>query len=195
VCYGNSISGCGAGKSPGLRRTIREGELIPHIKGENSKMTTAQCPNGCKSECDTPFYYPPYACGIGKDQPELGVLCYPDLQPSNRWVDGIAGVPQQILEWINIDSDLPLCIECHTEVVIHTPQIEFCECMSPHCPVCEGNCREKAVKTAYRIDGKDTIGVEFCQGCLQDATQFRQFTTEKPVTRHLLDVMEEFGEP
>lgn len=62
-------------------------------------------------------------------------------------------------------------------------QVEFCECMSPHCPVCKGNCVEKAVATAYKADGEDTTGVEFCQECLEDAVRFRSFYTEtKPIT-------------
>ena len=74
-----------------------------------------KCPNGCKSDCDTPFVYSPYACGLDEDKPELGVLAYANAQPSNRWCDGTIGVPACILEFICAGDDFPLCVKCHEE--------------------------------------------------------------------------------
>lgn len=75
------------------------------------------CPNGCKPEYDTPFYYPGRACGLPDDYPEMGVLAYDDAQPSERWEDGTVGIPEHILEFIIKSDDWPLCCECHDEAV------------------------------------------------------------------------------
>ena len=73
------------------------------------------CPNGCATEVDTPFYYPP-SC-LPPEEYELGVLVYPDLSISNRWHDGVVGIPQEIREWLDSHDCLPHCIECNEEII------------------------------------------------------------------------------
>jgi hypothetical protein len=76
-------------------------------------MPEYQCPNGCQPEVDTPFFYPacclPYPC--------QGVLVYPDLRVSNRWCDGVAGVPQDIADFLTEHDCLPHCVECGEEII------------------------------------------------------------------------------
>lgn len=74
-----------------------------------------KCPKGCTPDCDTPFFYPPSACGSTSYRPKLGVLSFSDGQPSNRWEDGIAGVPEWIIDYIRKGDDFPHCIECLRE--------------------------------------------------------------------------------
>lgn len=96
-------------------------------------MTTDNyvCPNGCKPDTDTPFYYGscclPYACeqkvsenhlhGPECEEYELGVLVRKDLSISNRWVDGVVGVPQDVIDYLEDHDCLPNCIWCHEEII------------------------------------------------------------------------------
>ena len=84
-----------------------------------------KCPNNCEITVDTPFYYPPcclpYACDEKHEhilacQHELGVLVYPDLSISNRWIDGIAGVSDDVKGYLKDHDCMPECVECGEEV-------------------------------------------------------------------------------
>ena len=68
-------------------------------------MEGPHCPNRCKPDTDTPFYYPS-CCTFD----EMGVLAFPNGEPSNRWVDGVAGVSQGVLE--ELDSHDLTCMHC-----------------------------------------------------------------------------------
>jgi hypothetical protein len=81
------------------------------------------CVNGCTptdmygEELDTPFVYNPLICSLmmGLDESEayeLGVLVYPDLEISNRWEDGVVGVPEDLRRELEGYNDLPQCIDC-----------------------------------------------------------------------------------
>jgi hypothetical protein len=78
-------------------------------------MSTYKCPNNCKPDCDTPYYYP--TCCL-PDGAEMGVLIYPDLRLSNRWVDGTAGIPDDYREWYEGHDCLPHCLACGEEITI-----------------------------------------------------------------------------
>ncbi|KKM23657.1 hypothetical protein LCGC14_1613000 [marine sediment metagenome] len=82
----------------------------------------AACPEGCcpcdlyGNPVDTPFLYSANICDIAAfAEPgtyELGVLAYPDGTPSNRWQDGVAGIPKELWQALEDWSELPACIEC-----------------------------------------------------------------------------------
>ena len=81
-------------------------------------MKKWKCPNDCNPEVDAPFFYPaPRILREIDYEDELGVLAYPDLSPSNTYVDGTRGVPDEIQEAIKLMDRLPLCVECGKEVV------------------------------------------------------------------------------
>ena len=76
-------------------------------------MSDYDCPNRCNPDTATPYYYPPSCLPEGR---EFGLLIYADLTPSNRWLDGTAGVNQDVLDWYHDHDCLPHCIECHEEI-------------------------------------------------------------------------------
>jgi len=65
-----------------------------------------KCICGCEPETDTPFYY-------SLPNFELGVLADENIRPVNRWTDGVAGVPTDIITTLEDSYDFPYCIECH----------------------------------------------------------------------------------
>lgn len=75
------------------------------------------CPNRCKTDTDTPFFYSPGTFDLVAPGHELGVLAYSDGSPSNRFQDGIAGVQKEIIAEIEASDDMPHCIVCMAEAV------------------------------------------------------------------------------
>jgi len=63
------------------------------------------CENGCRPTSDTPFYYPPQCT-----DEELGVLAYADGEPSNRWIDGVIGIPLDVVD--RLDGHDWGCLAC-----------------------------------------------------------------------------------
>lgn len=43
-----------------------------------------------------------------------------------------------------------------------------CECMDKGCP-CDGDCREQATETVFRVDMEDDTGTKMCGTCADDA--------------------------
>jgi hypothetical protein len=79
------------------------------------------CANGCRPDTDTPFFYSASVCNLVDGDPdtdtyELGVLVYPDLTISNRWEDGVAGIPQSLYDALTDYSELPICVECYEDI-------------------------------------------------------------------------------
>lgn len=82
-----------------------------------SRMVKARCPNGCRPYTDTPFFYPASQVNIlTGHEGELGVLIYSDLTCSNRYTDGVAGVPSQVIRALDEYGDMPCCVNCGAEV-------------------------------------------------------------------------------
>ncbi len=82
-------------------------------------MSQWKCPKGHTPDTDTPFFYAPSAWNdvLGRDD-EIGVLAYPNIEPSYRWQDGTAGVPEDLYYYLGFEcDDLPHCVECYEEVV------------------------------------------------------------------------------
>ena len=82
------------------------------------------CENGCTpkdlygNEIDTPFFYPGSVIEMETQIDEsIGVLAYNDAEPSNRWEDGTAGVPEKIQQACRDYSELPSCIHCGGQVI------------------------------------------------------------------------------
>lgn len=60
------------------------------------------------NDCEQEEYV--YRCFAGLDpKPELGVLVDVQGNPTNRWEDGTAGVPEDIKGWIAMDDCAPDC--------------------------------------------------------------------------------------
>lgn len=56
-------------------------------------------------------------------------------------------------------------------------QSKRCQCFDPGCNIHhDGQCKERASATLYRIDQDDQTGTRFCEGCSGDAATSGLFT-------------------
>lgn len=74
-----------------------------------------RCPNGCKPETETPFYYAPGAFSRDEEGVKQGILAFADGEPSDRWEDGTAGIPPVMMDMLRGGWDLPHCVVCREE--------------------------------------------------------------------------------
>ncbi len=72
-----------------------------------------KCPNNCDvSDLSYPFFYPSVCTGV-----EEGVLADESGEPTNTWLDGVKGVPQEILDQLEAhDYSCLHCTLCGDEV-------------------------------------------------------------------------------
>ena len=57
-------------------------------------------------------------------------------------------------------------------------QSNRCQCFDPGCNIHhDGQCKERATETLYRVDQQDFSGTPFCEGCADDAFSSDLFTT------------------
>ena len=66
--------------------------------------------------CEATEYVHYCFAGVENDE-ELGVLVNVQGEPTNRWEDGIVGVPEEVIGWIEMDDCAPYCPIHHEETV------------------------------------------------------------------------------
>lgn len=54
-----------------------------------------------------------------------------------------------------------------------------CMDADPNCPVCHGQCQNKATIKLYRIDMEDNYGTPMCENCSNDAFESGVFSNKR----------------
>lgn len=106
---------CGSSKEDGTLHI--EGELKQAGEGIAQVESGSSVERSGLWKCEKCGYLKPdNEVIVGVPDVELGVIVYGDGQASNRWEDGVVGVPGHIREAANQEVD-GLCAECHSPVV------------------------------------------------------------------------------